>query len=167
MARKKQQTYNDMIRTMSELQEKVGTEKDRIAGVMASALDYRTAEILGDFSDTDLLRIATLMFSHIKVYADQVMSEKQGKKMKLMQQQTAGTVEGEMRHNYDEHCWDIWDTDTDKCVGKIYNGMHLEFLYRNKWVPVRVEMQAMETWYMVLDDGIVNMFGGLRVRCPS
>lgn len=80
MSRKKQQTYGEMARLMAEMQEKMKKEKERMAGVMASALlDDKAAALLGDFSDADLRRVMVLLAGHVEQCAAQVKAEKQPK----------------------------------------------------------------------------------------
>ncbi len=62
MAKKKQTTYGNMIRLMDQMQVKIKKERERMAGVMAAALlDDQTAVKLGDYSDTDLRRIMSIL----------------------------------------------------------------------------------------------------------
>lgn len=81
MSRKKQQTYGEMARLMADMQKKMEAEKERMAGVMASALlDDKAAALLGDFSDADLRRVMVLLAGHVGDCAAQVKAEKQPKK---------------------------------------------------------------------------------------
>ena len=81
MSRKKQQSYGEMARLMAEMQQKMTAEKERMAGVMASALlDDKAAALLGDFSDADLRRVMVLLAGHVEACAAQVNAEKQARK---------------------------------------------------------------------------------------
>lgn len=80
MSRKRQQTYGEMVRIMADVQAKMAAEKERMAGVMASALlNDQAAVLLGDFSDTDLRRVMVLLAGHVAECADQVKAEKRVK----------------------------------------------------------------------------------------
>ena len=66
---------------MAEMQQKMTAEKERMAGVMASALlDDKAAALLGDFSDADLRRVMVLLAGHVEACAAQVNAEKQARK---------------------------------------------------------------------------------------
>lgn len=82
MAKKKQTTYGNMIRLMDQMQVKIKKERERMAGVMAAALlDDQTAVKLGDYSDTDLRRIMSIL--SVSGYIDECIkmleAEKQAK----------------------------------------------------------------------------------------
>lgn len=82
MAKKKQTTYGSMIRLMGQMQIRIKKEKERMAGVMATALlDDQTAVKLGDYSDTDLRRIMSIL--SVSGYIDECIkmleAEKQAK----------------------------------------------------------------------------------------
>lgn len=82
MAKRKQTTYGNMIRMMDQMQAKIKKERERMAGVMATALlDDQTAVKLGDYSDTDLRRIMSIL--SVSGYIDECIkmleAEKQAK----------------------------------------------------------------------------------------
>ena len=55
-----------MVRMIEKMQADMKKEKERMAGVMAVALlDDKVAVKLGDFSDTDLRRIMSLLAGHV------------------------------------------------------------------------------------------------------
>ena len=72
-----------MIRLMDQMQVKINKERERMAGVMATALlDDQTAFKLGDYSDTDLRRIITMLSGHIDDCIEALEAEKQAKHSK-------------------------------------------------------------------------------------
>ena len=83
MAKKKQQTYGSMARTVADMLAKMEEEKKRMSEVMATALlDDKAAAVLGDFSDADLRRVMVLLAAHVEDCAVQVQKEKQAAKEK-------------------------------------------------------------------------------------
>lgn len=92
MARKKQKTFGEMQAELDALMTNMAQEKKRMAEVMASALmDDKAATLLGDFSDTDLRRVMTLLAGHVEQCAAQVRAEKQAKANAARQQATPVT----------------------------------------------------------------------------
>lgn len=80
MAKRKQTTYGDMIRLMDQMQVKIKKERERMAGVMATALlDDQTAVKLGDYSDTDLRRIIIMLSGYVDECIKMLETEKQAK----------------------------------------------------------------------------------------
>ena len=66
MSRKKKTTYGDMSRLMADMQRRMTEERKRMANVMSEALlSDIAATKLGDFSDTDLRRLMSLLSGHI------------------------------------------------------------------------------------------------------
>lgn len=90
MSRKKQQTLGDMARLMAEMQQKMTAERERMAGVMASALlDDKGVTILGDFSDADLRRVMALLSAHLEDCANKVKAEKKARQQAAQKPQEA------------------------------------------------------------------------------
>ena len=89
MSRKKLQTYGDMSRIIADIQKRMVEEKKRMANVMAEALlDDFSAAKLGDFSDTDLRRLMSLLAGHIDECIEILEQEKLAKKSKVLAGQT-------------------------------------------------------------------------------
>lgn len=88
MAKKKQVTYNDVIRNIAEMEKLAEVKRQRMAGIMAEAMDGRTAELLGDLNDTDLRRVAVRMYARADECLEQIMSEKR------RQEQAKGGTQG-------------------------------------------------------------------------
>ena len=152
-----------------ETQQEIIEEKDRIAGVLASMLEHTDVALLGDLSDDELRRVASLMFTHVGVYASQVRAERT--KQQLQDIEDDPVVEGELRYDCAGMCWGIWDADTDKQVGKIHPEMDIEFFEDGKWIPATIKMMIMNDWYMEAGEkyfpktgGNIPMFDGWRVR---
>lgn len=82
MARKKQLSYNDMVRAIQEMKERQVRERDRMAQVMAvGLLNSDAAARLGDCSDADLRRIVSYMAEDIDHYMDRLKAEKEARVM--------------------------------------------------------------------------------------
>lgn len=173
MARKKQQTYNDMVRAMEEAQKKVISKRDHIADVIGDELDYITAAILGDLSDTELRRVARLMFSKARMFVN--LAELNTLKQQFQDAEGAAMVDGEIRYNRDKNCWEIWDTEANKQVGLLQDGMYVEFfndfVSGGDWTPAKVHMGISDSWCFAVERndpsneaGIEFMLGGMRVR---
>lgn len=79
MARKKRQTYNEVVRSIAEMQALLVTQKRHMVEVLAGAMDDRTAAMLGDFNDAELRRVAALMFARAGEYAAQVKAERRAR----------------------------------------------------------------------------------------
>lgn len=80
MSTKKRQTYNSMAKVIAEMQAKMDKERQRMAGVMADALlDGDGAAKLGDYNDTDLRRIMSMLAGYIDPCIKKLESEKQAK----------------------------------------------------------------------------------------
>jgi len=165
MARKKKQTYSDMVQMMEELQERVITEKDRMAGVLASELDHDTALLLGDLSDTELRRVASFVFAHIGLFVNLAKLDAP-KSQQLQAAEDGSAVEGELKYNNAENCWEIWDMETNQVTGRLRDGMRLDLRYSadDTWTPVEIRMMLKDMWYMVENDSPRGIFDGLRVR---
>lgn len=170
MARKKQQTYNDMLRAVEEAQKNVISKRNHIADVIGEELDYTTAAILGDFSDATLRRVARLMFSHAKMFANLAGLDTS----KMRQSQDAEDnpmVKGELRYNPGKSCWEVRDLETKQLIGKLRDGMHIDLLSGGNWVPAKVGVAVHDSWFLNVDkdvpgsmDGFIGLFGGLYVR---
>lgn len=76
MARKKRQTYNEVVRSIAEMQALLVTQKRHMVEVLAGAMDDRTAAMLGDFNDAELRRVAALMFAHAGECAARVKADR-------------------------------------------------------------------------------------------
>ena len=165
MARKKRQTYSDMVRSMADIQKKIISEKDRMAEVLASELDYDTALRLGDLSESELRRVARFMFDHIELFVN--LAKLNVPESKRSQDAEDGsTVEGELRYDHAKNCWDIRDRETDQLVGKLRDGMCVDFRDADGkgWEPVKIRMTVSDMWYMMKNGSPVLMFDGLQVR---
>lgn len=80
MAKKKQTTYGKMLHQMEQTQAKMEKERERMASVMATALlNDQAAVKLGDYSNTDLRRIMSMLFGHIDECIKMLEAEKQAK----------------------------------------------------------------------------------------
>lgn len=79
MARKKRQTYNEVVRSIAEMQALLVTQKRHMVEVLAGAMDDRTAAMLGDFNDAELRRVASLMFAHVGECVSQVKAEQRAR----------------------------------------------------------------------------------------
>lgn len=80
MAKKKQTTYGDMIRLMDQMQVKIKRERERLAGVMATALlNDQVAIQLGEYADADLRRIMSMLSGHIDECIKRLEAEKEAK----------------------------------------------------------------------------------------
>ena len=78
MAKRKQTTYGNMIRLMDQMQVEIKKERERMAGVMATALlNDQVAVKLGDYSDADLRRIMSMLSGHIDECIKRLETEKQ------------------------------------------------------------------------------------------
>ena len=83
MSKKRQPTYGEMSRLMEQMWANMAREKERMAKVMAGALlDDRAAAKLGDYSDTDLKRIMSLLVGHIDDSIASLEAERRAKKEK-------------------------------------------------------------------------------------
>lgn len=122
MARKKQQTYNEMVTEMGDMRQKIDAARDHIADVLASQMDYATARTLGDLTDRELRLVADLMFLHSRLFRDLALHG--AKPQQLQDEEDGSMVEGELRHNIKEHCWEVWDAG--KKVGALRDGMCVE-----------------------------------------
>lgn len=171
MARKKRQTYNDMVRMMEDIQKEASEEKNRMAGVLASELDYGTAMYLGDLSDAELRRVADLMFAYIGMFVN-LAKLNMPKAQQAQPAEDASMAEGELRYNHGGSCWDVWDTETGERIGTLRNGMCVELLDGEDWKTVEVRMSVMDIWSllekskrdMLSPADSYGMFDGLRVR---
>lgn len=165
MARKKKQNYNEMIRTMEELQERVIIEKDRMAGVLASELDHDTALLLGDFSDAELRRVASLVFANLRLFVNLTKLDTT-KAQQLQDAEDGSMVEGVLRCNRNESCCEVWDTETNQLVGRLHDGMcvDLDTTGNEAWVPVKIGVCIMDIWFRVENGMPRALFDGLRVR---
>lgn len=93
MARKKQLKYNDIGRVIREMQEQQEKEKRRIESVMMGRLlTTEAATILGDYSDVDLMRIASIISSEMGTYAARLDAEKQSRRKEQQVQPKLGIV---------------------------------------------------------------------------
>lgn len=174
MARKKRQTYNEMIRTMEDLQERAITEKDRIAGVLVSELEYEDARVLGDFSDSELKRVANLMFSNLELYVNKVIGERRtSKQHKTAEDDDFITVDGALKYNFSKHIWEIVRCEgSDEVIGELYHGMDVELeTFNGDWVPCKMQMSITDHWSMRPDKEYrdkegetILLCGGQRVR---
>ena len=80
MAKKKQPTYGEMARHIEKIQEDMKKEKERMTGVMATALmDNQAAIKLGDYSDADLKRIMSMLDGYVDECIVKFETEKQGR----------------------------------------------------------------------------------------
>lgn len=71
MAKKRRETYNDILRVIEQAQRRKNEERQRMANVMASALlAGRAASVLGDYSDADLKGVMALMAADIDAYVE-------------------------------------------------------------------------------------------------
>lgn len=163
----------DALKQIAELQEKVSIEKKRIVGMIATGLDDNAAALLCGLSDADLRRVGALMFSQVGNYVNMAMAGKM--KQKTLRTAKNGTmVEGELRRNVAENCWDVCDTDTHERIGKIYPGMCVEFFDKGNWISGRVEMSMQDIWVIKEDKSESRPYGGsvflcgkaCRVRAP-
>jgi len=170
MARKKPLTYNDVVRTIAEMQQLLGARKRHMVEVLADAMDDRTAAMLGDFSDAELHRLAHFMFANARLF----VNLSKNNTLKLQQSQNAedaSMVDGEIRYNYDKNCWEIWDTETGKQIGTLQDGMQVDLFcdHDESWIPTKVGMYITDLWYFNVGkdvpDYLGNMIDGLRVRC--
>ena len=108
MARKKRQTYSHMVRSMADIQKKIIGEKDRMAEVLASELDYDTALRLGDLSESELRRVARFMFDHIGMFVNLAKLDVPESK-RSRDAEDSSVAEGELRYDHAKNCWDIRD----------------------------------------------------------
>lgn len=79
MARKKRQTYNEVVRSIAEMQALLVTQKRHMVEMLAGAMDDQTAAMLGDFNDAELRRVAALMFARAGECAAQVKAERRAR----------------------------------------------------------------------------------------
>ena len=165
MARKKKLRYSDMVRTMEDLQERAITEKDRIADVLASELDHDTALLLGDFSDAELRRVASLVFANLRPFVNLTKLDTT-KAQQLQDAEDGSMVEGVLRCNRNESCCEVWDTETNQMVGRLRDGMSVELhtTGNEAWVPVKIGVCIMDIWCRVENGMPRALFDGLRVR---
>lgn len=78
MARKKQQTYGDMVRMIADVEKRMVRERERMGNIMGCALAATdAAAVLGDCSDSDLRRIVLMMAEDAGKYLDRLEAEKQ------------------------------------------------------------------------------------------
>ena len=74
-----------MARQLAVMQMRMAEERKRMAKVMAEALlDDMAAAKFGDFSDTDLRRLMSLLAGHIDECVRQLEAEKVAKKSKTL-----------------------------------------------------------------------------------
>ena len=165
MARKKKQTYSDMVRSMADIQKKIISEKDRMAEVLASELDYDTALRLGDLSGSELRRVARFMFDHIGMFVNLAKLDVPESK-RSRDAEDSSVAEGELRYDHAKNCWDIRDAETDERIETIHNGRCVEFRDSDGkgWESVKIRMTVSDMWYMMKDGSPVLMFDGLQVR---
>lgn len=166
MARKKAQTYNDVVRTIVAMQQLLVARKRHMVEVLTDAMDDGTAAMLGDFTDAELRRLARLMFANAAMFVD--MAELcEPKPQRSQEADDAPMVEGEVRSDCGKNCWDVWDTETAEKLGTLRDGMHVELLTREGWVPAQVYMCISPRWSFhapSLPDGVEFMLTGDRVR---
>ena len=81
MARKKEMTYNDIMRKAEELRGMARLKRNRMPCILAGAMDDNAAAALGNLSDADLRRVAKLMFDHAGEFAAQVEAEKEARRI--------------------------------------------------------------------------------------
>ena len=79
MARKKRQTYNEVVRSIAEMQALLVTQKRHMVEVLAGAMDDKTAAMLGDFNDAELRQVARMMFAHAGDCAARVKAERRAR----------------------------------------------------------------------------------------
>lgn len=170
MARKKQQTYNDMVRAVEEAQKNVISKRNHIAAVIGEELDYATAAILGDFSDAKLRCVARLMFSRAKMFANLVELNTPNARQ-FQDAEEDSPLEGELRYNPTKICWEIWDPEANQLIGQLRDGMCLDLLNGGNWVPAKVGVAITENWFVDAGkdvpgtiDGFIGLFDGLYVR---
>ena len=83
MAKKKHTTYGAMIRQIERMQADMKKERERMAGVLATALlNDQVAVKLGDYPDADLRRIMSMLSGHIDECIEALEAEKQAKHSK-------------------------------------------------------------------------------------
>lgn len=166
MARKKAQTYNDVVRNIAEMQQLLVALKRHIVEVMADEMDDMTTAMLGDFSDAKLRRLARLILASLAMFV--ALAELCAPNPQRSQEaDDAPMVEGEVRSDYGGNCWGVWDVETDERLGTLRDGMHVEFLAREGWVPAQVYMCISPRWSFhapSLPDGVEFMLTGDRVR---
>ena len=75
MARKREMTYNDIMRNAEKMRRMAELKRERMVHIMAGTMDDKTAAALGDLSDPELSRVAVLMFGHAGEFAAQVKAE--------------------------------------------------------------------------------------------
>lgn len=66
---------------------------------------------------------------------------------------------------------EIMSTETDKMVGRLRDGMSVEIFDHGKWIPGKVHLGIMASWFIYADkDGPVTredcrgLYSGLKVR---
>lgn len=73
MARKKQQGYNGMVRSVQKMQER----KTRVARIIAENLSDEAMSVLGRYSDKDLRWFAATFSGNVGMYASRLESIRQ------------------------------------------------------------------------------------------
>ena len=77
----KKETYSSITRKINALLKQQDQEKQRMAGIMSSALlSDQNASLIGDFSDAELRRLMHLLSSHLSVCISQLDSERQSRR---------------------------------------------------------------------------------------
>lgn len=77
MARKKEMSYGEVVRSIEELTALARFKRERLARRLAIRMDDRTAEMLEKLSDTDLDHVVDRMFDHTGEYVEMVLMVKE------------------------------------------------------------------------------------------
>lgn len=168
MARKKQKTYSEMVQAMSKARDEIMSLGDHTLDVMGEEMDYETIAALGDLPDATIRRTARLIFANLRMFVNLAELEK-GRQAQAAED--GSEVTGELRCNYTSDCFEVWDTETDKMVGRLRDGMSVELFDHGKWIPGKVHLGIMAFWFIYAEkDGPVTredcrgLYGGLKVR---
>lgn len=87
--KKKTQTYNDVARSIADMQQVLEDCKKNMVEEMVSAMDDRTAGLLGDLKPAELRRVAAMMYEHTEEYVEQAKAGKKPRKPRAKKAETA------------------------------------------------------------------------------
>lgn len=80
MAKKKQQNYGEMVKSIAKIQAEMEKEKERMAGVMVKALmTDQVAVTLGNCTDAELKKVMSMLAGHVDECLAALETEKQSK----------------------------------------------------------------------------------------
>lgn len=87
--KKKNRTYNDVARSIADMQQVLEDCKKNMVEEMVSAMDDRTAGLLGDLKPAELRRVAAMMYEHTEEYVEQAKAGKKPRKPRAKKEKTA------------------------------------------------------------------------------